>query len=250
MVRAQAEDVVSRVRTLVGGSERAYVRRFRVRAGGAFQTSQAHLAPEVVERFDRSCQRRIPDNPRCSYFPAIRDRIAGRFLDDNLARSGQFWDLYQTKAPDLEPGLAPASTVLLDRVESVVAVAHRGRKGRRVSVTTDHTNREPGLRIVRECPISPGKGLIVYLLPGGLISSSVPGVDDHIPVIRVVFLATGEDYRFRALGLASGDAGLDRHVDPALAQFGTTLEQASFRIPGHMSEETFWHADAYRIIRS
>ena len=85
------------------------------------------------------------------------------------------------------------------------------------------------------------------LLSGSWISASVPGVDDHITVICIVFVATGENDRLRSLGLASRDTRLSRYVYPAFVEFCAIFEEASFRITRHVSEESINHARAYRI---
>jgi hypothetical protein len=45
----------------------------------------------------------------------------------------------------------------------------------------------------RERPVSAGEGLIVGLLSSTWVSASVPGVDDRVAVICIVFVTTGEN---------------------------------------------------------
>src|SRR3712207_7232786 len=109
--------------------------------------------------------------------------------------------------------------------------------------TADDANRESVLLAEREGPVSAGEGLVVYLLTGALISSSVAGVDQDVPVIDVVLVPAGEDYGVCALGLASRDARPDREVHPTLAQLGAVLEEAPLGIPWHVSEDPPAHAE-------
>lgn len=66
---------------------------------------------------------------------------------------------------------------------------------RRVVVgTSNDANGKAILLTKRESPVAAGEGLIVGLLPCPWIPPSVPGVDNCIAVICVVFVAAGEDY--------------------------------------------------------
>jgi len=114
---------------------------------------------------------------------------------------------------------------------------------------SDNANREAVLLAERESPVPASERLVVDLLTGALISSPVTGVDKHVSVVSVVFVSARENDRFRALCLASRDARLSRHVHPALVEFGAILEKASLGIPGYVSENSFRHAETYRLMR-
>ena len=86
--------------------------------------------------------------------------------------------------------------------------------------------------------------MVVGLLSGTRVSASVPGIDDHITVVHVAFVASGEDYRFSSLPLASGDTRLNRYVDSALVELSAVFEEASFGVTGYVSEELFRRAGA------
>lgn len=113
----------------------------------------------------------------------------------------------------------------------------------------NNANWETVLLAKREGSVPACERLVVGLLTSALISSPVTGVDNHVPVVSVVLVSARENNRFRALRLASGDAGLDRHVHPALVEFSAILEKASLKISGYVSENSFRHAETYRIIR-
>src|SRR5215208_5311346 len=55
VVGTQAEDVIRRVGSVVGCSERSDVRGLGVGTGWGLQSHPAHLAPVVVELLDSSC---------------------------------------------------------------------------------------------------------------------------------------------------------------------------------------------------
>jgi len=86
-----------------------------------------------------------------------------------------------------------------------------------VTETPDNAYGKAVLLAERESAISAGERLVADLLSGARISPSVARVDDRIAVIDIVFVATRENYRFRSFGSASGDASLDRYVDPTFA---------------------------------
>ena len=79
---------------------------------------------------------------------------------------------------------------------------------------------------------------------GGRLVVGLPGIDDHITVVHVAFVASGEDYRFSSLPLASGDTRLNRYVDSALVELSAVFEEASFGVAGYVPEESLRRAGA------
>jgi hypothetical protein len=136
---------------------------------------------------------------------------------------------------------------VFDRVQPIVAVASGWRIWRVVVRTSNNANRKAILPTKRESPVTAGERLIVNLLTGVRISASVSSVNEHIPVISVIFVPARENDRLCALHLAARDARLGWYMNSALVEFCAVLEEASFGITGYVSEEPFRHADAYRI---
>src|SRR5215217_5937885 len=116
MIRTQAEDIVPRIRTVVGRTKRAYVSSFCIRTGRTLQAGSAHLASTLVECLHSPRLRRIPYYPRHPHISTIRNGIVGGFLGDYLARNCHLRNLYQTEAPDLETGFADLMPVIFNRV--------------------------------------------------------------------------------------------------------------------------------------
>jgi hypothetical protein len=117
-----------------------------------------------------------------------------------------------------------------------------------VSGAPDNANREAVLFAEREGPVAAGERLVVDLLTGDLIPSPLTGVDEHVSVIGIVFVAASENYGFRALRLAPGDAGLYRRVYPALAEFGAIPEETPLGVPWYVSEDAFRHDETYLLM--
>ncbi len=117
-----------------------------------------------------------------------------------------------------------------------------------MSGAADDANREAVLFAERQGPVPPGERLVMDLLAGGLVPSPLTGVDENVPVIGVVFVSAGEDYRFRTLRLAAGDAGLDRPMYPALTEFGSILEEGPLWIPWYMTKGPFRHHETYLLM--
>ena len=116
--------------------------------------------------------------------------------------------------------------------------------------TPNNTNWEAVLLAERESSVTAGERLIVGLLTGARISATMASVDNHVPVVGIVFVSTREDNRLRTLRLTSRDACLSRYVYPALVELGAVLEKAAFGIPGYMSKGAFGQLDTYRIALS
>ena len=110
--------------------------------------------------------------------------------------------------------------------------------------TSNNAHRKAVMFAESERPISVGGRLVVGLLSGTRVSASVPGVDDHITIVHVVFVASGEDYRFGSLPLVSGDIRLNRYVDSALVDLSAVFEEASFGVAGYVPEESLRRAGA------
>ena len=63
-----------------------------------------------------------------------------------------------------------------------------------VAETSNYANWKAVLLTWRESPVTAGERLIVSLPSGPWVSPSVPGVDDRIALVCVVFVAAGENY--------------------------------------------------------
>ena len=237
IVRAQTQDVRFDVWPVVGAAQRTYVRAFGIATSGGLYDLTADLADVVMQFLDANAHRRIAHEPLNGRLGS-RSRTRGNRISRYRHRRPASTETHQPVPTDLEPRNPRLSPRLFDAIQPVVTESSRRRMRRLSTRTSDHPNRKPlGLASNQREVLSP-KLLIRDLLTRGGIAATSPGVDNEIPIVLIVLVATTDHDRIGTLARTPRNAVLKRAMHTSPCQRPPAAIRRPRRVPRDLAKET------------
>jgi hypothetical protein len=233
VIRAEAQDVVRHIVTIVGTSQRTDVCALGVGAAGRIKRDFAHLASIPVQFLRLLCHESVPHD-------ALDCLMATRpFFRDPPQRSPGRRGGIIAHEPEPPDSMARA-TNFRPKAFHVIKTVIPKPTGRPQSggfpPAPDHTNRQSVNTASGEREVSTPQFLTCNLLSSIRIVPAVSGVDDGIALVFVVLVPTVQDNRVTPFQHGPGYAGHARTMNAGDSESGAIFVGAADRHTGHLTE--------------
>jgi hypothetical protein len=147
----------------------------------------------------------------------------------------------ELEPPDGEARLSLGLPVLVDVVEAVIAEAARRRVDTAGVPATNHSHRQALAAALGQRRVAQGESLVGDLALGCCVVAALAGVDDEVPEVVVVFVASRDNDRVGAFCGRAGNAGLQLSVDPCAEEGAPVREGRPYGYSIDVSEDPHSH---------